>query len=231
VERTIKNINVKRVLNFTFRELNQEYLVKTHLKEVRIAFSNGNSGSWREVPVAGMRGLVAEVIKAEHVDTVCTDILKTIAIVQDLHSRPVPVLDAVRFDECLHHATVQPAKPGKECEYPPPTADGRLYYRFKRGPLGQTAEHPVDGVLLQERSIIMATDSVVVEALMGAEDALDSYSVALQEETIRQMKVANDASAAQTAREVLAQKIVQDQDTDRGALFAQVFPPPVATTS
>src|SRR4030095_14506684 len=57
-ERTIKNINVKRVLNFVFRELNQEYIVKTHLKDVRIAFANGNSGSWREVPLSGLRTLL-----------------------------------------------------------------------------------------------------------------------------------------------------------------------------
>jgi hypothetical protein len=226
VERTIKNINVKRVLNFTFRELNQEYITKTHLKEVRIAFSNGNSGTWREEPVSGMRRLIEEVIKPEHVEAVCRDILKTIAIVQDKNARPIAVLDRVQFDNCVEHATAHDARPDENCDYPPPTADGRLYYRFKRGSLGQAAdeEHPVEGVLLQERTVVMATDSVVAEALLGAEDALDGYSVALQEETIRQMTVANDAIAAQTAREGLAQKIVAEKDSDAAAIFAQVFP-------
>jgi hypothetical protein len=74
-ERTIQNINVSRILNFTFRELNQVYLVKTHLKDIRIAFSNGNAGSWREEPIARLRTLVDEFITPEQVDQVCSDIL------------------------------------------------------------------------------------------------------------------------------------------------------------
>lgn len=151
IERTIQNINVRRVLNFTFRELNQEYITKTHLKEVRIAFSNGNLGSWREEPVSGMRKLVAEVIKPEQVDAVCDDLLRTIAVIMDLDATPVAVLEQVRLDACGVNWTVRDAAPDKKCAYAAPTADGQLYYRFKRGPLGQKAatEHPVEGVLLR----------------------------------------------------------------------------------
>jgi hypothetical protein len=115
---------------------------------------------------------------------------------------------------------VRGALPGDNCEYPAPTADGRLYYRFKRGPLGQGpgTEHPVEGVLLKERSIVMATDSVAVEALLGVEEALDEYSHDLQVEAIREKQLAND-------REQLAQRIVAGGDADLAALFAQVFAP------
>jgi hypothetical protein len=115
---------------------------------------------------------------------------------------------------------VRDARPGKDCAYPAPTADGRLYYRFKRGPLGQGpgTEHPVDGVLLQERTIVMATDSVAVEALVGVEEALDEYSHDLQVEAIREKQLAND-------REQLAQRIVADGDAAAAMLFAQLFVP------
>jgi hypothetical protein len=225
IERTISNINVRRVLNFTFRELNQVYLTRTHLKEVRIAFSNGNQGSWREESVSGMRKLVAEVIAEEHVDAVCQDLLRTIATAFDINGLPVAVLEQVRLDACGITATVTDARPDKQCTFPAPTADGRLYYRFKRGPLAQDPadEHRVDGVLLKEREVIMATDSVVVEALLGQSDALDEYSKDLQVEAIREKQLANQ-------REAMAQKIVSTGDATAAALFAQVFlPPPVAT--
>lgn len=218
IERTIKNINVKRTLNFTIRELNQAFITKTHLKEVRIAFSNGNTGTWREEPISGMRKLVAEVVKPAFVNQMCQDLLKTIAVVQDLNGDPVNVLEQVLLNECGTDFTFRDAQPDDDCSYPPPGPGGRLYYRFKRGPLGQTPDedHPVDGVLLKEREIVMTTDSVVAEALLGAEDALDIYSTQLQTETIREKTLASD-------REALAQEIVRTGNTDGADLFAKVF--------
>jgi hypothetical protein len=66
--------------------------------------------------------------------------------------------------------------------------------------------------------IVMATDSVAVEALLGVEEALDEYSHDLQVEAIREKQLAND-------REQLAQRIVAGGDGDLAALFAQVFAP------
>lgn len=220
IERTITNINVGRVLNFTFRELNQEYIARTHLMEVRIAFTNGNSGSWREEPIAGMRKLVAEVIAPAHVDAVCSDLLRTIATTFDHASLPVPVLERVQLSNCGRTATVTEAVPDKQCSYAPPAANGSMYYRFKRGPLAQRPDdpHAVHGVLLRERTVVMSTDSVVVESLLGVNSALDSYSAALQAEAIREKQLAND-------REQMAQGIVATKDADAAGLYAQVYAP------
>lgn len=218
VERTIKNINVSRVLNFTFRELNQEYITKTHLKEVRIAFTNGNAGSWREEPVSGLRKLVEEFIQPQFVDEVCSEIIGTIAIVRNVDEAPVPVLEQVRLNACGTDFQVTDAVPDKQCRYPAPRADGSLYYRFKRGPLAQgpTAEHPVDGVVLSERTLVMATDSVVVEALLGVNTALDAYSENLQLEAVREKQLAND-------RAELALRIVRGGKAAEADLYQRVF--------
>ena len=230
IERTIKNINVKRTLNFTLRELNQAFITKTHLKEVRLAFSNGNAESWREEPISGLRRLVGEVVKPQFVDRLCQDILKTIAVVQDVDGSPVSVLEQVLVNKCATGFTFRDARPGDDCDYPPPSADGRLYYRFKRGPLGQAPgePHPVEGVLLKQRDIVMKTDSVVAEALLGSEDALDQYSADLQEETIREKRLASD-------REALAQELVRTGNAAGAELFAKVFgvtpPAPEPATS
>lgn len=218
IERTIKNINVRRVLNFTFRELNQAYIVKTHLKDLRIAFSNGNSGSWREVPMSGLRGLIEEVIAPQHVDEVCSQILGLVAVVRDVNETPVRVLEQVLLDQCGLDFRKQEAEPGDNCVYRPPTADGRFYYRFKPGPLRQRPdeEHPVEGVVLSERKLVMATDSVVVEALLGQSDALDSYSHDLQVEAVREKQLAND-------KESVALEIVKNGDASQADLYQKVF--------
>lgn len=218
IERTIKNINVRRVLNFTFRELNQEYIVKTHLKDVRIAFSNGNVGSWREVPLSSMRGLITEVIEPDRVDEVCSWILGTIAVVRDIDEEPVNVLDQIQLDKCGTDFTARKAKPGEDCVYAPPTKDGLFYYRFKRGPLGQqkNKDFEVEGLVLEERTIVMATDSIVVEALLGQVDALDSYSQDLQLEAIREKQLANDKLET-------ALQIIQSGDPKQAKLYRQVF--------
>jgi hypothetical protein len=218
VERSIRNINVSRVLNFTFRELNQEFITKTHLKEVRVAFTNGQAGSWREEPISNLRRLVEEFIQPQFVDEVCSDIIGTIAIVRDVHEAPIPVLEQVRLNACGTDFQVRDAQPGKDCRYPAPRADGSFYYRFKRGPLAQdpAAQHPVDGVVLSERTIVMATDSVVVEALLGVNTALDAYSENLQLEAVREKQLAND-------REELALRIVRGGKTAEADLYQRVF--------
>lgn len=220
VERTIKNINVSRVLNFMFRELHQKYITKTHLKEVRIAFTNGNAGSWREEPVSGLRKLVEEFIEPQFVDEVCSDIIGTIAIVRDVNEAPVPVLEQVRLNACGTDFQVSDAVPDKQCRYAPPRADGSMYYRFKRGPLAQgpATENPVDGVVLSERTLVMATDSVVVEALLGVNTALDQYSENLQLEAVREKQLAND-------REELALRIVRGGKIAEADLYQRVFGP------
>jgi hypothetical protein len=169
--------------------------------------------------------LVEEFILPQHVDEVCSNIIATIALVRNVHEAPVRVLEQVLLNQCGTDFQVRDAEPDAECQYPVPRADGRLYYRFKRGHLGQgpNEEHPVEGVVLSERTIVMATDSVVVEALLGVNLALDSYSEQLQLETIREKRLAND-------REALAQKIVTEANGVAAELYERVFGVCCATT-
>jgi hypothetical protein len=152
------------------------------------------------------------------VEEVCSGILGTIAIVRDVNESPVRVLEQVLLDKCGIDFQTRDAEPGDDCVYPPPGTNGRLYYRFKRGPLAQgpNEEFPVDGVVLSERELVMATDSVVVEALLGQADALDSYSHDLQIEAIREKRLANDKLEA-------ALRIVQKGDAVQAGLYQQGF--------
>ncbi|MGY0556677.1 hypothetical protein [Lysobacter sp. A421] len=220
IEREINNVNMRRVLNFVFRELNQQYTTRLHLTDIHVGYTNGLDGTWREVPVAGLRTLLSEVLVPGKIDDTATSILKVASVVFDAQDVPVRVLEAVDYDSANDTIAVSAIQPGP---IPPPTET--RYYRFQRGPLNQDdAEHPVDGVLLSEQTIVMRTDSVIVEALLGQSDALDSFAMEIQEAAARAKTLHNE-------RETLlldTLRAIPDPEA-RATMAATLFNPPDAS--
>ena len=228
IERSIKNINVSRTLNYVLRELNSAYHTKTHLKDIRIAFSNGRAGSWRETPLSGIANFIDELLEdRDTAKSVLGWILDYVGIAFDLHDTPHSVLERVDMDKCGQRiVSIKDAQPDDDCEWALPPRDLEFFYRFKRGDakrnyaIGQEdQEFPVEGVLLRERRITLRTDSVVCEGLLGVNPLLDDYSEQLQQETIRGQKLSND-------KEALALEIIASNDTDKAALYQQLFGSP-----
>ncbi|TLM79353.1 hypothetical protein ACONUD_13340 [Microbulbifer harenosus] len=191
IERTISNANMRRVLNFVFRELNQEYITKLHLKDVRVAFTNGRRDSWREVPISGLLGFLQEFVVEAKIPKVARAILKIAGFIADSEDVMVPTLERVNLVDHGTRIEITPATLDENGEFPVPTRNS--YYRFKTGPLHQDdASNPVDGVLLNESRITMRTDSVIVEALLGQADALDEYAMSIQRAAANKETLAND---------------------------------------
>ncbi len=189
IERTIENVNVRRVLNFVFRELNQQYSTVLHLTDIQVAFTNRRSNSWHIVPVSGLRGLLAELLNApqDRRDQIASLILKLAGTVIDGQGASVRTLDAIHYDTLTDSITTGPVTMDATGMPTPPTEVD--YYRFKPGSLGgQTA---VDGVLLSEQTIVMRTDSVLVEALLGESDALDEFAMEVQQASATAQTLAN----------------------------------------
>jgi hypothetical protein len=144
-EREIKNVNMRRVLNFVFRELNQEYLTKIHLKDLRIVFTNGRPGSWREVPLSGMRQLLEEVLIPKRVDETAEAVLRLLAIAYDHGDHPVTVLERVTMRTDGQGWKREPAAmvgQGPDRKYAAPTSES--FYSFRRGPLNQVGPERVN---------------------------------------------------------------------------------------
>ncbi|WP_193162386.1 hypothetical protein [Microbulbifer hainanensis] len=191
IERTISNANMRRVLNFVFRELNQEYITKLHLKDVRVAFTNGRRDSWREVPISGLLGFLQEFVVEQKIPQVARAILKMAGFIADREDVMVPTLERVNLVDHGTRIEIAPATLDGNGEFPVPTPTS--YYRFKTGPLHQEdASNPVDGVLLNDSRITMRTDSVIVEALLGQADALDEYAMSIQRAAANKETLAND---------------------------------------
>lgn len=218
VERTITNLNRRRVLNFVFRELNQRYITKFHLKEVRVAFCNGQGKCWREVPLSGLRPFLKQYVVPRKVNDVAQRILKVAGFVFDANDNAINCLDLVEIgpNGASAEVTSEPLLVGGE--FPPPT--DHTYYRFRKGALTDQDKNPVDGVLLQTKEITMRTDSVVVEALLGQADALDQYAMKIQAETA-------DKLALENQREALLHSVVNaiEDPIERAHTAANLFRP------
>lgn len=65
IMRNIENLNASRTLNFTFRQLNQQFHSLLHLTDVRLAFFNGLPGSIREYALYELESLVKDYMMPE----------------------------------------------------------------------------------------------------------------------------------------------------------------------
>lgn len=228
--RTIRNVNMRHTLNFVFRELNQEYVTRVHLVDLRIGFQNGQIGSWREAPLSGLRPFVQQFVADPHVDTVCSQIIKRAAVIFDHADSPVPVLDKLTWNAGALNITRTDAAPGPDGSFEAPAETS--VYRFKPGQLG--GQNHVDGVVLAESKIVMQTDSLVIEALMGQAEALDEYAMERQRADSEaaalvneRTRIANDAATVNVAR---AQAIVEAINAipdarQRTKAYAEMFRP------
>lgn len=79
----------------------------------------------------------------------------------------------------------------------------------------------VPGVSMNVDKIVMRTDGIVVDAVLGQGEALDTYSHGLQTQAVRQRQLNND-------REALGQKVVTDTDNQKARIYKDVFPRSVA---
>jgi hypothetical protein len=217
-ERVIRNVNMRRTLNFVFRELNQEFITKTHLREVRIGYTDGLPGSWREAPISGLRPFLESLLKPAAARTAAIGILGLIGVAFDHADNPIATLEQVTMNGNGTSWTVGPARMSGS-GFSPPT--DKSFYRYKRGPLGQENEkNQVDGVLLKQRTIVVRTDSVAVEALLGQADALDAYAMEVQQ-------AAAETGTLKNERESLAISTLAaiDDPVERAELYARIFNP------
>lgn len=216
-ERVIANVNMRRVLNFVFRELNQTYTTRLHLKSIKVAFSNGSSDSWREVPLSGLRSLLEELVVPAERDVTARRVLKAAGTVFDQDDVPVRTIEQVSYDPAADDVQIADAQIDAQGDFAAPTPT--KFYRFKRGPLGQAnLSEKVDGVLLSSQEIVMRTDSVIVEALLGQADALDNYAMEIQQAAATRETLANDRE--QMLQDAL--KAIQSPE-DRAEAAAKIF--------
>lgn len=212
IERVIRNVNLRRTLNFVFRELNQTYDTYVHLLDVKVGYSDGTPNSWREVPLSGLRQLLEDVL-VKKVDETAKAILDLISVVFDESDSPQQVLERFTWQNAANTWLPDPNPTrAQDGSWAPPTKD--VVYRYKRGKIGQNI---VDGVLMRRDQVVLRTDSVLVEALLGQADALDEYAMVSQRADAEAKTLANDrAGLVNAALQAL-------DDAERATAYAEIL--------
>ncbi|WP_344209797.1 hypothetical protein [Nonomuraea bangladeshensis] len=224
--REIANTNLRRVLNFVFRELNQTYETVTSLKNVQVAFFNGNPGSTEIVPLAALRRLLTRYVAPEKRDEVARLILgMAIDCVDHTGTSQRMLQMGIRKGGVYEWDTfAEPDGEGKlKLEGSP--LDERYSWRIKPEPIGQEGQaHKVSGVVTARDTIVLRTDNIVAEALLGQADALDTYASALQSLDLRSREADIEWRRAETRRTTEALDLVsQRPEAERVDAFDKIL--------
>jgi hypothetical protein len=93
-----------------------------------------------------------------------------------------------------------------------------------KDPITKT-EIEVPGILLSAQKNVMRTEGVIVEALLGVGEALDSYAIRLQELEVERRKAGVAGEKALSERKTLLNQVVKDNDEERAKLLSNLTCP------
>lgn len=193
IERVIENINLSRTLNFVFRQMNQQFVTLLHLVDVRIGFFNGDRSSRREVPIYRLDDLLNEVVQPAKHGMVRDVIFEQLAGVRDIDGNFVNVVEEV------------------------PVAPNDTYRKFNSS-LSATVsddndrQFTVKGLLLHRADLVMRTEGVIVESLLGNGEALDDYAAEMQRIEADRRRAEVTTLQAKAARLALVNEAIASGD-------------------
>ncbi len=182
--REIQNVNLSRVLNFTFRQLLQQYTTITYLSGLKFGYTNGYPETGAIVDLSALPNMLTDIIMPgndpvsgnPYIDEVMCLLLKPYCSVLNFNDEPKQLIEAITntIGGCL-----TPYLPS--C-----TTETETIWRIKKGlkdyyPTEDAAKYTVPGIILDVRNQTLYTDSLIGDALMGAGEALDCFNQKAQD--------------------------------------------------
>jgi hypothetical protein len=225
IERQIENVNVSRTLNLVFRQMVQEYISVLHLTDVKIALYDESPGPYPQYSMHELgKFLDAYFADDDEVRTrILEGIIRELFFIFDYQDEPQQFLEQV--DLVFPQTTIEVA--GLDIALPSSIG----YLRVNKSLRTQLADRTfieVPGVVLKENVITMRTEGVVVDGFLGRggdpeAGLLDTYSAALQTQTIREMEMKNAMTQEEIDRSALGRAVVEARDGQQARLFRKVF--------
>jgi hypothetical protein len=191
--REIQNYNKSRVLNFTYRQLLQEYFCVTYLSNLKFAYTNGYPESYKITDLAGLQAMLTDLLVPPSTDDL-GDIIHPTPVEQVMCLLVSPYFNVPNYnDDILQFAElsaisapnalvntpgffyVNALDPTKSCAAAADTVLRKvkgLTDTYTNGDFSVT----VPGVVLSGTQQTLLTPSVIVEALLGTVNALDCYN-------------------------------------------------------
>jgi hypothetical protein len=212
IERIIENINLGRTLNFVFRQMNQEFITILHLVDVRLLFYNGNPEETKEVTLPQLNSLLEEVVVPLKVNEVRTAIINQLKNIFDYRGYSHSFLEQRSLNGSSN------------------STGASSYWRIKKDyasvydDSSTGTQITVPGIILSADKIVLRTDGVIVDALLGQGEALDEYSRGLQTASVRSKELQNTLLETIIDKNKMANKIIENKDVESAKIFGQVYP-------
>ncbi|MBA7694092.1 hypothetical protein ES703_102694 [subsurface metagenome] len=211
ITRTIENLNASRTLNFTFRQMNQEYHSLLHLIDLRLAFYNGFAGSMEEFELYELEDVVNKYFKDPI--TVYSELKSSFL---DEYSNVIDYQgESQKFLEEYNPTPVESTRSPYLRVIPSREVNDEIIGRQKYVIREANAElnlredvRYVDGIIISNKVFTMKTDGVIVEALLGQANALDTFMLDARKEKIREEKYENNLKKAQVQKLMTGIKII-----------------------
>jgi hypothetical protein len=222
IKRNIENINTGRTLNFVFRQMNQEFASILHLVDIRIGYAaffqplNGGQRivEYREVSIAELDSMLNSVVREGKRAEVKTAVMSVLENISDYQDNLTSIIEEV----ILIPNTKDVDKPARDL----------AYWRVRPNLVSEWEDpvshlkYKVPGIVLSGTNVVMRTEGVIVESVLGGGSALDAYSKGLQQATIMQRDLENDRVQAQVNLAKLEHKLIEDADEQRVNLLDKI---------
>ena len=185
VIRKLKNVNMGRTLNFVFRQLVQQYVVVHHLTNVKFAFWNGYV--YEEASIETLRELLDKYVLDGFVNDIYAGLTSSYIGLKDYQAKQrnlFEVKESGKLGLNMDYRGEYHARNAEEVE----TA-----LELKKPSLDE--ELPVirvQGIILKTQKLMMPTDSVIVDCVLGRGEGLDPYALAMQLQEQREATLKND---------------------------------------
>jgi len=229
IMRKIKNLNASRTLNFTFRQMNQQFHSIYHLTDLRIAFYNGFPGSMIEYSLFELGDLIKDnIIDPNNLDgSIKIRFQKELGL-NDLPPEEKLLEMANNYYQFVYKRIedliLGEYGEGKLIDYlgnprtfvektsingapeflrviPSSDERGTTDYTIREESESQPAfVKTLDGIIINRKVLTMKTEGVIVESLLGIANALDNFSLKARNEKIRSKSLENDKTQIEIAK-------------------------------
>jgi len=176
--RTISNINTGHTLNFISYQMNQEYHSILHLTRVDVGFDDGR-GNVYTVPLYQLDQLIDAVVVEGERDSVRRALLNEVAAITDYKGDGHP-------DFVLKKPAATVGSADQAALDARMTHSINYDYSSTYTVSGSDSELSVTGIIVDFQPVVMRTDGIYVESLVGRGSAWDAYTEKLKAKELRQ---------------------------------------------
>lgn len=220
VERKLKNINLDRVLNYKFYQLNQEYHTVLHVVDMQVGYMKKDLDKqliFEKFSIEDIDTLLEKRIALNYQDDVKKAIQDMLFAFVAFNEDELDISDTSQNENSCENNSdplegkLQPV-PIIETIIKP---DGKEFPRFKKNKVNliyqtdtKKESFCISGYIVNLTTQILRTDGVRIEPQLGAGGALDAYGKNKQRQEVWSQYLENEWKLALIKREELAQQIL-----------------------